>query len=260
MSRVDTTGPEAVARRGARVAGLVVILAGWVVVLSAPPPATAHPGRTDSSGCHTCRTNCRSWGLRTGQYHCHGGRSSARSSRRASPPPPPAPPPEPVRVLPQPPGAVGRPPENTIVLRGETSTSLSHRPARVVTVVDGDTFVVRQGGELFLVRLHHADAPELEQPFGAEARDRLATRIAGRQIGIRPYKDGIRGNVVPVQVDVAGRDVAQELLAEGFAWARPKAAANWHRLEAVARRAEVGLWSGSRPEPPWQFRGRLPAP
>lgn len=40
----------------------------------------AHPGRTDSSGCHTCRTNCASWGLRNGAYHCHGGSSSSNSS------------------------------------------------------------------------------------------------------------------------------------------------------------------------------------
>lgn len=31
----------------------------------------AHSGRTDSYGCHTCRTNCPSWGLSYGEYHCH---------------------------------------------------------------------------------------------------------------------------------------------------------------------------------------------
>ena len=35
----------------------------------------AHPGRTDSSGCHTCRTNCSSWGLYSGEYHCHRAKS-----------------------------------------------------------------------------------------------------------------------------------------------------------------------------------------
>jgi len=34
-------------------------------------PVFAHPGNTDSSGCHTCRTNCPSWGLSYGEYHCH---------------------------------------------------------------------------------------------------------------------------------------------------------------------------------------------
>ena len=40
----------------------------------------AHPGRTDSRGCHTCRTNCAKYGLRTGEYHCHGGSSSGGSN------------------------------------------------------------------------------------------------------------------------------------------------------------------------------------
>jgi len=36
-----------------------------------PVAAFAHPGRTDSSGCHVCRTNCAKWGLRQGERHCH---------------------------------------------------------------------------------------------------------------------------------------------------------------------------------------------
>lgn len=39
------------------------------------PTASAHPGRTDASGCHTCRTNCSSWGLPYGEYHCHNAKS-----------------------------------------------------------------------------------------------------------------------------------------------------------------------------------------
>lgn len=42
-----------------------------VFSLFIPLVALAHPGRTDSSGCHTCRTNCSKWGLSTGEYHCH---------------------------------------------------------------------------------------------------------------------------------------------------------------------------------------------
>ena len=40
-------------------------------VLTIPSISFAHSGRTDASGCHTCRTNCASWGLSTGEYHCH---------------------------------------------------------------------------------------------------------------------------------------------------------------------------------------------
>jgi len=37
---------------------------------------SAHPGNTDSSGCHTCRTNCTSWGLSYGEYHCHNSKTT----------------------------------------------------------------------------------------------------------------------------------------------------------------------------------------
>lgn len=42
-----------------------------VLILITPNISFAHPGRTDASGCHTCRTNCSNWGLSTGEYHCH---------------------------------------------------------------------------------------------------------------------------------------------------------------------------------------------
>lgn len=48
---------------------LVVVIA---LSFSFGPTVTfAHPGRTDSSGCHTCRTNCPNWGLSYSEYHCH---------------------------------------------------------------------------------------------------------------------------------------------------------------------------------------------
>ena len=59
-----------------KIKGLIMTM---IVVLS-PLYVEAHPGRTDSNGCHTCRTNCAKWGLRYGQYHCHGRKNSSTSS------------------------------------------------------------------------------------------------------------------------------------------------------------------------------------
>ncbi|PUA39016.1 YHYH domain-containing protein [Paenibacillus elgii] len=39
--------------------------------------ASAHPGRTDKNGGHTCRTNCAKWGLEDGEYHYHNGGSTS---------------------------------------------------------------------------------------------------------------------------------------------------------------------------------------
>ena len=51
-----------------------------MIVALSPLCVDAHPGRTDSNGCHTCRTNCAKWGLSYGQYHCHGRANSSTST------------------------------------------------------------------------------------------------------------------------------------------------------------------------------------
>ncbi|MFC1596172.1 YHYH domain-containing protein [Candidatus Margulisiibacteriota bacterium] len=47
---------------------VVLMLIGYMLNCSL---LFGHPGNTNSSGCHYCRTNCSSWGLSYGQYHCH---------------------------------------------------------------------------------------------------------------------------------------------------------------------------------------------
>lgn len=49
-----------------------LLLMVLILALILPISANAHPGRTNASGCHTCKTNCKSWGLKKGEYHCHG--------------------------------------------------------------------------------------------------------------------------------------------------------------------------------------------
>ncbi|WP_458411764.1 copper amine oxidase N-terminal domain-containing protein [Schinkia sp. CFF1] len=46
--------------------------------------AFAHPGRTDSRGGHTCRTNCPKWGLEYEEYHYHNGGGSSKSARTST--------------------------------------------------------------------------------------------------------------------------------------------------------------------------------
>ena len=49
---------------------LLIVLFVYMFV---PSIVFAHPGRLDSKGCHTCKTNCASWGLVDYEYHCHSG-------------------------------------------------------------------------------------------------------------------------------------------------------------------------------------------
>jgi hypothetical protein len=49
----------------------IAILVIGVLGFITPTTSFSHPGRTDSTGCHTCKTNCPNWGLSSGEYHCH---------------------------------------------------------------------------------------------------------------------------------------------------------------------------------------------
>lgn len=68
---------------------IVSLVTTLILVISTVGIAEAHPGRTDSNGGHTCKTNCAKWGLQTGEYHYHNGGSSkpsAGSSSSSKPP------------------------------------------------------------------------------------------------------------------------------------------------------------------------------
>ena len=58
---------------------IIVIFIFCSIFLFNPNIVLAHPGRTDSSGCHKCNTNCEKWGLNTGEYHCHSGNNYTNS-------------------------------------------------------------------------------------------------------------------------------------------------------------------------------------
>ncbi len=50
----------------------------FILLILFPRVVDAHPGRTDSNGCHYCRTNCDSWGVAWNVKHCHGGNTTTK--------------------------------------------------------------------------------------------------------------------------------------------------------------------------------------
>lgn len=59
---------------------MVVLFVLFSMLFLIPNIVLAHPGRTDSSGCHACRTNCSKWGLNNNEYHCHSGNTYTNSN------------------------------------------------------------------------------------------------------------------------------------------------------------------------------------
>lgn len=57
---------------------LFSVVFAFIFLIFPQLPVLSHPGNTDSSGCHTCRTNCPSWGLSYGEYHCHNNKGTTQ--------------------------------------------------------------------------------------------------------------------------------------------------------------------------------------
>lgn len=135
--------------------------------------------------------------------------------------------------------------------------------AMVDAVANGDTLsVVRTFGDGSKadvnVRLDGIAAPEYRQAFYAQASARLAQLCLGKNVTVRPLKNGAANRVIAILTLDDGTNVNQEMVRGGYAW--------WDRvymedktlelLEKEARAAGRGLWINSDAVSPWQWRAQ----
>ena len=134
-------------------------------------------------------------------------------------------------------------------------------PGRVLRVIDGDTVRVQLASGPINVRLHAVDTPELGQPWGRDARDRLARRLpAGRavQLEVTDQSDGYGRMVARILADGEDLNAWTVRSGHGFVYRQYAEAADRDlcRLEHDARNAGRGLWGlpPSRRIAPWEWR------
>ena len=86
-------------------------------------------------------------------------------------------------------------------------------PVRVISVVDGDTFLgLDDGGDTLTYNVYSIEAPEIEQPQGYEARKYLYNMILQRRVEVTP-----KGGRTPQGVREEGVGI----------WASPDHVAPW---------------------------------
>lgn len=160
---------------------------------------------------------------------------------------PPAAPPAARPVAPAPPTASAPAPEDdALVLVG----SVTH-------IVDGDTLKVRLSSGPVTVRLSAIDAPEHDQPGGAESMSALARRLEGRSVELEVEAQDQYERLVAF-VHLGGESVNSWMVQQGYAWAyrRYLSDPRYCAWEADARTYRRGLWSappGSQ-KAPWEWR------
>lgn len=130
------------------------------------------------------------------------------------------------------------------------------RRYEVLRVQDGDSFVARTSqGVHQTVRLHAIDAPEQGQPYGKQAKQCLAASLSGT-LEVEQTDTDRYGRVI-AEVRVDGRRLNAMLVEQGCAWWYRQHAPKDRELELAersARRAKLGLWAKSQPQPPWEYR------
>lgn len=124
--------------------------------------------------------------------------------------------------------------------------------------IDGDTLLV--GG--VRVRLEGIDAPEIDQlctdargvrwSCGVEAHRQLARLVVRSTIHCEERGLDKYHRLLGI-CRVGGTDINAELVRRGLAWAFVRYSRTYVDVEAVARRARVGIWSGEA-VPAWQYR------
>ena len=149
-----------------------------------------------------------------------------------------------------------------------TTAEAAAEAARVVRVVDGDTYVMLSGSRTYRLRLLGVDAPEHNQAFGPQATDSVGTVLrVGRVVWVRRAGMDLYGRVLGAVLLPAGTTVAPGrpvpldslLVVRGWAWAfdPERATARLLPLQARAQEWGRGLWKcgESQAVPPKVWRG-----
>jgi len=132
---------------------------------------------------------------------------------------------------------------------------------RVDVVHDGDTVTcIDAAGQPQKIRLRGIDAPEFDQPHGRDARQALATKLAGGAVRVEGAARDQHGRLLGT-LWLGDRDVNRELVAEGHAWVFGGFAPDSDLLaaEAEARQARRGLWAAPHPLAPQRWRAEHPS-
>lgn len=125
---------------------------------------------------------------------------------------------------------------------------------KVISVTDGDTIkILTSKQQQIKVRLYGIDAPEKKQPYGAAAKQYLADLVAGKTVQIEELgKDRYKRVLGIVYLD--SKDVNENLVLNGYAWAFTKYSKIYESQEQQARSKGLGLWLVKNPIKPEIWR------
>ena len=124
-----------------------------------------------------------------------------------------------------------------------------------IKVIDGDTIHAQHNGDRIKIRLVEIDAPEMDQPFGAQSKNFLNRLLYKKNVTLISQGEDRYGRILG-EIYVDGQSANRSMIRSGFAWVydRHVEDLSLNEYQDQAKAKNLGLWQGDDPIAPWVWR------
>ena len=132
---------------------------------------------------------------------------------------------------------------------------ISYTPLENIRVVDGDTIRAEAKGKEIKIRLVEIDAPEMNQPFGAQAKNFLNRLLYGKDVTLISQGKDRYGRTLG-EIYANGESANALMIKSGFAWVYDRYVkdSSLYKYQDQAKTENLGLWRAKDPIAPWVWR------
>ena len=131
----------------------------------------------------------------------------------------------------------------------------AYTPLENIRVVDGDTIRAEAKGKEIKIRLVEIDAPEMNQPFGAQSKNFLNSLLYQKDVTLISQGEDRYGRTLG-EIYANGERVNTLMIKSGFAWVYDRYVkdSSLYKYQDRARAKSLGLWQAKDPIAPWVWR------
>lgn len=132
----------------------------------------------------------------------------------------------------------------------------------VTRVIDGDSIIVKENGNLNKIRLRYIDAPELSQGYGKESKKFLQNQLLDKSVLVyTEYNDRYGRQLADIYIhnEIESIYINAKMIKSGNAWVYKTYRSNSYliNLENHAKMNNKGVWSSQEPLEPWIYRKNM---
>ena len=142
-----------------------------------------------------------------------------------------------------------------IALTFSVSSLNAYASLENIRVVDGDTIRAEAKGKEIKIRLVEIDAPEMNQPFGAQAKNFLNRLLYGKDVTLIAQGEDRYGRTLG-EIYANGESANALMIKSGFAWVYDRYVkdSSLYKYQDQAKAENLGLWQAEDPIAPWVWR------